>query len=125
MTFLLDTHIILWWLSDSSELKIPTKKIIQNRDNRILVSAASFWEINIKSSIGKLSIDKQYSKILMNGGFEFLEIKLSHTMRILDLPPIHSDPFDRMLVAQAMEENIKLITRDKLILKYPLNYLEA
>ncbi len=125
MIYLLDTHIILWWLEDSIELTQEAKSLIMNPEHRMLISTASLWEINIKTGIGKLKISSEYADILVNDGFEVLDIQLPHTMKILELPDIHSDPFDRILIAQAIIEKATLVTRDKIITKYPVNFTLA
>lgn len=125
MTYLLDTHIILWWLEDSHELRHETKSLIMNPEHRMLISTASIWEINIKIGIGKLKVSKEYTDILVNDGFEVLDIQLSHTMKVLELPGFHGDPFDRILIAQAMIEEATLVTRDKKITQYPVSFMLA
>lgn len=106
-------------MAGAPELSEQEKQLIENRQNRLLISAASLWEINIKTAIGKLKIAPDYVEILREDGFEMLEINWFHTQKILYLPTIHNDPFDRMLIAQAITENAKLVTRDKWIKKYP------
>ncbi|HHP7242425.1 MAG TPA: type II toxin-antitoxin system VapC family toxin [Cyclobacteriaceae bacterium] len=125
MTFILDTHIILWWLEDSHELRHETKSLIMNPENRIWISTASIWEINIKMGIGKLKISNEYANILIDDGFEILDIQLPHVMKVLELPDIHGDPFDRILIAQTMIEEATLVTRDKNITQYPIGFMLA
>jgi len=125
MTFILDTHIILWWLEDSHELRHETKSLIMNPENRILISTASIWEINIKMGIGKLKVSNEYANILIDDGFEILDIQLPHVMKVLELPDIHGDPFDRILIAQTMIEEATLVTRDKNITQFPIRFMLA
>lgn len=125
MTFILDTRIILWWLEDSHELRHETKSLIMNPENRILISTASIWEINIKIGIGKLNVSNEYANILIDDGLEILDIQLPHVMKVLELPDIHGDPFDRILIAQTMIEVATLVTRDKNITQYPISFMLA
>jgi PIN domain nuclease of toxin-antitoxin system len=114
MSVLLDTHAFLWWCEDSPELSATALKAIESND--CLVSMASFWEMSIKVSLGKLRLPKPVERYLpeqmsMNG-FETLAIKFRHVAGTADLPWHHRDPFDRLLVAQAMEEKVSIVSRD-------------
>ena len=119
MNYLLDTHTFIWWLNDSPELSSTAKKIISNPENSIFVSHASYWEIAIKVSIGRLTfpLESIESELQING-FELLTIKTSHILYSASLPMHHRDPFDRMLIAQAQIENLSLVTIDQHIQKY-------
>lgn len=121
MSFLLDTHAFIWWLNDSPELSLNARKTISRPENRIFFSHASYWEIAIKVSIGRLRfpMNSMESELLKNG-FELLAIKSSHIIQSASLPMLHRDPFDRMLIAQAQLENLTLLTVDQHIQKYEL-----
>jgi PIN domain nuclease of toxin-antitoxin system len=114
--YLIDTHILLWWLFNDPQLNAECQYIIRNPDNRILVSSVSAWEIATKYRIGKLPEAKQiveeYSQILRQAKFIELSISSAHALRAGSLPIAHRDPFDRMIMAQAELENLPVITYD-------------
>lgn len=118
--YLLDTHIILWWLYEDPRLSEEQKNIIQNPRNEIFVSSASVWEIEIKRNLGKLIVDDAYLQAIEDDGFQFLKIEPYHPLTLKELPDIHNDPFDRMLISQAIHEKMTLISSDRLIKKYDL-----
>ena len=117
MSYLLDTHILLWWLFDDPKLDSTCRDIIRNPEHRIFVSSASAWEIATKYRIGKLSEAKQlieaYPQILQQAKFIELAITAAHGLRAGSLPIAHRDPFDRMLMAQAELENLPILTYDE------------
>jgi PIN domain nuclease of toxin-antitoxin system len=117
MSYLLDTHILLWWIFDDLKLNNDCRDIIRNPDRRILVSSASAWEIATKYRIGKLPEAKQlveeYSQILHQAKFMELAITAAHALRAGSLPIPHRDPFDRMIIAQAELESLPIITYDE------------
>ena len=117
ISYLIDTHILLWWLFDDPKLDNTCRKIISNPDHRIFVSSVSAWEIVTKYRIGKLpeakEIVEQYSQILHQARFIELNITSAHALRAGNLPIAHRDPFDRMIMAQAELEILPLITYDK------------
>lgn len=125
MKYLLDTHIVLWWLSDLSKLSKNTLKIIRDQNNRIFISAVSVLEISIKVSIGKLEIKDNYLEILEKDGFEFLFVNIDDANYIRFLPLIHKDPFDRLLIGQAMNRNLILISKDLFFQAYDVKLLDA
>jgi PIN domain nuclease of toxin-antitoxin system len=114
LAVLLDTHAFLWWCEDSEELSGAARKAIVNND--CFVSMASFWEIAIKLSLGKLdlpaSIERYLPEQMSLNGFETLDISFRQTMGTATLPWRHRDPFDRLLAAQALEEEIAIVSRD-------------
>lgn len=116
MSYLLDTHILLWWLFDDPKLDPNSQDIIRNPNHRILVSSASAWEIATKYRTGKLPEAKQlveeYPQILRQAKFIELAITAAHALRAGSLPISHRDPFDRMLMAQAELENLPILTYD-------------
>lgn len=118
MRILLDTHIYLWWLTDSPKLSTAAKQTIAT-SNEVYISSASIWEAGIKISAGKLEaeIDDLIDGIQLNGFIE-LPITAKHSKQAAQLPDIHRDPFDRMLVAQTLCEPLRLLTADEQIVKY-------
>ena len=115
MHILLDTHILLWHLEDDVRLPKDKSQLIEDPSNSILVSVASFWEIAIKSGLGKLKLTitlDDLIKVVRKSTFSILLIEPEHTIRIEKLPYLHKDPFDRMLAAQALTENISVMSVD-------------
>jgi len=108
---LLDTHLLLWALSAPARLPAPARRLIQDAD--VYVSAASIWEISIKAALGKLRADpNEVLAALEPAGFLSLPIAGEHAARVASLPPVHRDPFDRLLIAQALVEPMRLISTD-------------
>jgi len=121
MNILLDTHIALWAITDSPRLSERAKKDINHPKNTIWVSVVSLWEIAIKHSLGKgdMPIDaKQALNYFRQSGYQVLSIEAEHALLVAELPNHHQDPFDRLLVAQALSEPMRLMTHDANIIKY-------
>jgi PIN domain nuclease of toxin-antitoxin system len=118
MNLLLDTHILLWWLADAPELPKEASRLIQDTNNLVFISAATIWEIAIKRSLGKLEIPGDYVQSLVREGFRELPVTWEHARHSEELPTIHPDPFDRLLVSQAQTEDLILVTTDANIRKY-------
>ena len=116
MRALLDTHALLWWLSDDPALTRAARKIIAETRNTLIVSAASAWEIAIKVRLGKLptatDLAADFSALVEREGFQLLAISAEHGIRAGLLPGPHKDPFDRMLIAQAQAENIPIVSNE-------------
>ncbi len=116
ISYLLDTHILLWWLFDDPKLNSECREIIRNSSNQIFVSSATAWEIATKYRLGKLPEAKplveSYSQLLTQAQFSELVITATQALRAGSLPIPHRDPFDRMIMAQAEQENLTLITYD-------------
>lgn len=125
MNLLLDTHVLLWWLDDPSRLSKAARKAIGDGGNQVYVSAAVVWEIAIKKAIGKLDAPDDLENVLQANRFQTLPITVQHAMGILVLPDHHRDPFDRILIAQALVEGFKLVSFDPQIAKYPVAMLSA
>ncbi len=118
MKLLIDTQILLWSLMEPKKLSSLGRELICTPENTVFLSAVSMWEIRIKESIGKLTLPLEFAARVGELGFEDLPLKTQHTETLLDLPSIHKDPFDRMLVAQARTEGLKLLTADSRLLGY-------
>ncbi len=112
MRLLLDTHALLWWLADEG-LSSQTRDAIADPANLVAVSAASAWEIAIKKALGKLTAPDDLEQQVQAGGFVPLPINLAHGIAAGQLARHHDDPFDRMLIAQAIAEGLTIVTRDK------------
>ncbi len=112
MKYLLDTHSLLWTVFEPDKLSPKAQEIILDRDNIICVSLISLWEISIKQNIGRLDIPEEFFKIVKEGGFEMLHLTVSQIEQYRTLPLHHRDPFDRMLIIQAQQQKLILITRD-------------
>jgi PIN domain nuclease of toxin-antitoxin system len=125
--FLLDTHALLWFLLNDSQLSGNAKSIISDSGNDILVSPASYWEIAIKISLGKYVLGQPFADFieqeLTENEFSILPITIKHAEAICDLPFHHRDPFDRLLIAQAMVENIPVLSNDTMFDKYSVKRL--
>ncbi len=111
-----DTHALIWWLTRDPHLSGPAQRFISSSSNEILVSAATAWELSIKNRSGKLSVQDlldRFEEAMEEQGFALLPISVDHALRAGALPLHHSDPFDRMLVAQAQAEHVTVVTADK------------
>jgi PIN domain nuclease of toxin-antitoxin system len=125
MNLLLDTQVILWWLNDDPTLSEKSRTAIADGKNLVFISAVSVWEIRIKEALNKLKIPVNFKSVLSDQPFDWLDITHEHAHAIKDLPAYHSDPFDRMLVAQAKVEGLTLATRDVHLKKYRVSILAA
>lgn len=115
MRLLLDTHTFLWW----DEGKLPAKVVRRIRTaDEVLVSAASAWEVAIKAGLGKIVVKGSFAEAVSDYGFDELPVGFAHAGLVRTLPPLHRDPFDRILVAQAIVEGLTLVTRDALVSAY-------
>ncbi|MGI5188830.1 type II toxin-antitoxin system VapC family toxin [Promicromonospora sp. CA-289599] len=118
MRILADTHILLWWLMDDGQLSERHREVLGDAANLVGFSAISIAEIAIKESIGRLKVGVDITRYLRDQGFLELEFASEHARQLRDLPWIHRDPFDRMLIAQAQVEDVALMTVDQRIPKY-------
>jgi PIN domain nuclease of toxin-antitoxin system len=119
MNYLLDTQIFLWWQAADRRLDTKLRELIGDPRNRIWFSVASAWEMEIKSTLGKLKVPDGLEEQLTRNAFEPLPIYLRHIQKLRGLPPIHRDPFDRMLVAQSLADDLVLMTADAVVASYP------
>jgi PIN domain nuclease of toxin-antitoxin system len=122
---LLDTHFLLWWLADDVSLGEGGREAISTPENLIFFSAASVWEIRIKQGIGKLDVPEDFADVLAGQAFEPLAVTVGHAHALQALPPLHRDPFDRLLIAQARHERLTILTRDHIISRYDVPTLLA
>jgi PIN domain nuclease of toxin-antitoxin system len=124
MRLLLDTHIALWAIADHPNLSGKARRLIDDPENQIVISTATIWEIAIKHALGRAGPNhmpisgEQALGYFRDAGFELLDITPAHTVSIETLAPIHADPFDRMLVAQAMAVPLRLMTHDQRVAAY-------
>ncbi len=125
MNILLDTHVLIWALENNPTLSDKAAANIINADNIVFVSAASVWEIGIKMNMGKLEAPDNLLEEINLHRFTPLPISLRHAQLAGKLPDIHKDPFDRILIAQAVYEKLTLVTRDELIFQYNIKILKA
>lgn len=125
MRILVDSHVLLWWLDDPKRVALPARVAIADPNNAVYFSAASAWEIGLKVGKGKLRIDGDFVAALEADGFEPLPVTTAHAARALTLPATHGDPFDRMLIAQALVEGLVLATHDSVIAQYDVPVIDA
>ncbi len=125
MRLLLDTHVLLWWLANDPSLVGDAKAIISNPTSAVFVSAATVWEIAIKQALGKLEAPSDLERQIQLNRFEPLSITIAHAYSAGTLPRHHNDPFDRMLVAQALAEGLTIATRDPRLGRYGVSTVPA
>lgn len=125
MRLLLDTNVVLWMLDDPARLSRTAREALEDPVNTLIVSAVSILETAIKVSTGKLVIDYDLPEVLAELGCEILDVRRHHAWRLTTLPRIHRDPFDRLLIAQAMEEKLVLMTSDRLLADYQVTVMRA
>ncbi len=125
MHYLLDTHVLLWWFQNPSQITQSARDIISDGRNIVGVSSVCTWEIVIKRSLGKLEVPDTLFDLIGEEQFAEVPVTIAHTRRLASLPHHHNDPFDRLLIAQSIEEETPLITRDTTISGYPLETVEA
>ena len=121
---LLDTHILLWYLTDNPRLPQQLKEIL-DLDSKYLIYASiiNLWEIVIKKSKNRLKLYISFEDLVKEIKFEILPLKIEHLKTLEKLEFLHTDPFDRLLISQALSENLTLITADREIIKYPISYI--
>jgi len=124
---LLDTHALYWYIEGDPQLTVTARTLIQDKTNEVLISPASYWEIAIKISIGKWQLNRTYEEFidlaLNQYGFQVLAILPTHTAKVIGLPFHHKDPFDRLLVGQALVEGIPIISNDSALDAYGITRL--
>ena len=126
MKVLVDTSALIWWLSDSSRLQTEARAMISDPGNEILVSVVSLWEIAIKVRIGKLQAEiEEIENQVEREGFRRLAIQPAHLRTLMSLPQHHRDPFDHLLIAQAIDEDAVFLTSDRQATRYPVRMSAA
>jgi PIN domain nuclease of toxin-antitoxin system len=127
MKFLLDTHTFIWYVTNNQKLSLTAQQLINDGNNEILLSIVSIWEIAIKHSIGKLSFELPFeifiSQQLSVNNFDLLNIRVNHLNIVANLPLHHRDPFDRLIIAQALVEQIPVVGTDEVFDSYPIQRL--
>ena len=127
MRILLDTHSLLWFLTDDPRLSRQALTILRTAENDVVLSMASLWEIAIKSSLKKLVLAKPFAELfpqeLMDNDIGLLPILLKHVSILADLPFHHRDPFDRLIISQAMAEELPVLSSDSAFLQYPVRVI--
>jgi len=122
MSLLLDTHVFIWMLTNPDKIEEKTKTVIEKEP--CFLSSVSVFEIIQKVHIGKLKIFINYDELIQDNILKLLPLQYDHVIRLRDVPLIHRDPFDRMLIAQSMVEDIPLVTGDKAIHQYPVDFIK-
>ncbi len=115
MNYLLDTHTLIWFITDNEKLSRKAKLIIENKNNYCFVSIASLWEIGIKFSLGRLDLNSnlvEIFRIIEDTGFDILPISVNHILKNASLDFFHQDPFDRIIISQAITDNLTIISKD-------------
>ena len=123
MRLLLDTHVLIWW-DENARLSRAAREAIESAD-QVYVSAVSGWEIALKASLGRLKPVRTVAEAVADSQFEELPLRLRHTEALLKLPWHHRDPFDRMLIAQALSERLTIVTRDRAFVDYKVSLTTA
>ena len=127
MRILLDTHVFPWWITDSNKLSQKAFSTISDGSNSVYLSAASCWEIAIKERIGKITLpdkaEKFFADNLSINSFISLQVNIPHALNTINLPGIHKDPFDRMLVSQAQLEGMTLLSNDSALARYNIELI--
>ena len=123
MRILLDTHAFLWWVADDERLPAKPRRLIGDGRNEVLVSAVTGWEIAVTAALGRLELpdppDRFVPQQLRDNAFEALPVTMSHALAVSRLPDLHRDPFDRLLIAQAVLERLTLVSGDEEVARYP------
>lgn len=118
MKLLLDTHAALWWLADDARIGHDAERELSDSTNRVLLSAAVIWEVAIKRSLGKLQAPADLAQTLLDAGAQPLPVTLDHAAAVEALPWHHRDPFDRLLVSQALTEGVAIVSQDARLQPY-------
>ncbi len=124
MKYLIDTQVLIWMFGDTHKLSPAAIKIVQDPKNNIIVSIASFWEVAIKSSLNKLKLPFELPKLVeetLSNNIDLIDIQMTHILTVADLPFHHGDPFDRIIISQAISENTDIVSSDKVFDAYNIN----
>ena len=121
MKFLLDTHALLWWLADDDQLGSRAREVVADPANDIQISIVSLWEIVVQVRVGKLQADiEEIIDAVQREGFTVLDVGMAHLVTLAGLPMHHRDPFDHLLIAQAMTEDATFMSEDRNAIRYPV-----
>lgn len=120
---LIDTNILIWWFRNDKRLSKSLIKLVQDSD--VNVSIISYWEILIKMQIGKLDMPMNFKQALDDSSFDILQLDFTHFESLKELAMYHRDPFDRLIIAQAIAENLSIVTSDDTFEQYPVNIIKA
>ncbi|MEW5762516.1 MAG: type II toxin-antitoxin system VapC family toxin [Bacillota bacterium] len=127
MRVLLDTHVFLWWITDDERLSPRAREVMVEGRNTLVLSAASGWEMAVKAQLGRLSVAGDFASFLSEqlalNGIDTLPVTMAHALHVFELPAHHRDPFDRLLVAQALLEGMPIVTADPEIARYPVEVI--
>jgi PIN domain nuclease of toxin-antitoxin system len=127
MRLLVDGHALLWCIEDTGRLSRRAARVLADGRNRQFVSVATIWELAVKASLGRLRLSRPFDVVMDDAirihRFEVMNVELRHALRVAELPRLHGDPFDRMLVAQAIEERCVLVSGDPAVREYPVEHL--
>lgn len=123
MKVLLDTHVLVWWLTDAKQLARQAREVIAAPTNVVFVSAVSVWELRVKASLGKVKLPADFAEVLAEQPFEPLAMTMAHAHALRQLPMHHRDPFDRMLITQARSDGLTLLTHDEVVSQYEVEHL--
>jgi PIN domain nuclease of toxin-antitoxin system len=127
MRLLLDTHVFIWWNSDNTRLSPKVRQLLEDENSELILSVVSAWEMQIKLQLRKLVLPAHLTTVLSTqqreNGLEILPVRLAHVFTLDTLPFHHKDPFDRMLVAQAITENVPFVTHDSVMSQYPITII--
>ncbi len=127
MTYLIDTHALIWYIAGDSRLKRRAISAIENKNNTVYISKATLWEMAIKISLGKLALSIPFEELeiyLEENNFFIVDYNFDHLKKLLTLPFHHSDPFDRLIIAQALADNLTIITHDTCFESYPVRIIK-
>jgi PIN domain nuclease of toxin-antitoxin system len=125
---LIDTQSFIWFVENNAKLSVSVRTFMEDGKHKLFISIANLWEIVIKSSLGKLPMQKsviEMIKTLTEIGFNILQIKQEHLITLHSLEYIHRDPFDRIIISQAITDSMQLISSDDIFRKYPVNLVKA
>jgi len=127
MRLLLDTHSFLWFINGDNKLSSRARNLITDLDNQVLVSIASLWEISIKAGLGKLELSHPFEELIPEqlalNEIDQISINLDHLAKLIYLPFYHRDPFDRLIIAQALVEDLPIITKDSVFQAYSIEVI--
>jgi PIN domain nuclease of toxin-antitoxin system len=127
MRLLLDTHALIWWASSSEQLPKKVLDLLEDADNRLFLSVASIWEMQIKCQNGKLELGKPLAQLVSNqqvsNGLKILLVEPSHVYALQGLPDVHRDPFDRIMIAQSIVEDLGFVSADHVLSGYPVRQI--